>query len=76
VILGTLIGLAPLCYLRAYLAQELFTVFPWMIWPVALGGVGYLVVVIIVVRRLSIPTKPLPEGERKASEKADVSSAP
>jgi uncharacterized membrane protein YdjX (TVP38/TMEM64 family) len=33
VMLGTLIGMAPLCYLQAYLSMELFTTFPWLIWP-------------------------------------------
>jgi uncharacterized membrane protein YdjX (TVP38/TMEM64 family) len=33
VMLGTLVGMAPLCYLQSYLAMELFETFPWLLWP-------------------------------------------
>lgn len=33
VMTGTLVGMAPLCYLQAYLSMELFRTFPWLIWP-------------------------------------------
>ena len=33
VMLGTMIGMAPLCYVQAYLSMTLFESFPWLIWP-------------------------------------------
>jgi len=46
---GTLIGLAPLCYLQAYFAEQVFTVVPG--WALAVGGIGLLVVVLVIVGR-------------------------
>ena len=33
VMTGTLVGMAPLCYLQAYLSVEIFATFPWLLWP-------------------------------------------
>jgi uncharacterized membrane protein YdjX (TVP38/TMEM64 family) len=44
---GTLIGLAPLCYLQAYFAEQVFTLVPG--WILAAGGIVLLVVVIVIV---------------------------
>lgn len=52
VMIGTLVGMAPLCYGQAYLAREIFTAFPWLVWPMAVACLVYLVVVIAIVRRL------------------------
>ena len=33
VMIGTMIGIAPLCYVQAYMSMTLFEWFPWLIWP-------------------------------------------
>jgi uncharacterized membrane protein YdjX (TVP38/TMEM64 family) len=53
--LGTLIGMAPLCYAQAYLAERLFTMLPGSLWIVAGLGAAYVVVVIWVVLRAGRP---------------------
>jgi uncharacterized membrane protein YdjX (TVP38/TMEM64 family) len=49
VAVGTLIGLAPLCYLQAYFAEQVFTLLPG--WVLALGGIALLVLVLVIVGR-------------------------
>ena len=44
---GTLIGLAPLCYLQAYFAEQVFTLIPG--WILAAGGIVLLFLVILLV---------------------------
>jgi uncharacterized membrane protein YdjX (TVP38/TMEM64 family) len=46
---GTLIGLAPLCYLQAYFAEQVFTLVPG--WVLAVGGIGLLILVLVIVGR-------------------------
>ena len=55
VMLGTLFGMAPLCYIQSYLSIELFTVFPWLIWPLLVGCVIYAVLAAMAIWRLKIP---------------------
>ena len=45
VALGTL-GMAPLCYAQAYLAQTLFDVIPGGIWIIVAAGVVYVAIVV------------------------------
>jgi len=49
---GTLLGMAPLCFIQAYFAQEVFTIFPGLIYPLVLIGVIYLLYVIRLLRKL------------------------
>jgi uncharacterized membrane protein YdjX (TVP38/TMEM64 family) len=52
VMVGTLLGMAPLCYAQAYLADRLFRVLPWSGWAIVALGMAYAAVVVwIVVRR-------------------------
>lgn len=52
VVAGTLIGMAPLCYAQAYLADRLFRVLPWSGWVIVVLAVAYAAVVVwIVIRR-------------------------
>jgi uncharacterized membrane protein YdjX (TVP38/TMEM64 family) len=51
VMTATGIGMAPLCFLQAYFAQELFDVFPVLIYPLLLVMAGYVVYVVRIVRR-------------------------
>jgi uncharacterized membrane protein YdjX (TVP38/TMEM64 family) len=51
VVAGTLIGMAPLCYAQAYLADRLFRVFPESIWAVVALGLAYAAAVVWIVFR-------------------------
>ena len=52
VVLGTLAGMAPACFLQAYLAASLFEILPGgPLIVLALGAVYLVVVVWLVVRR-------------------------
>src|SRR5262249_17438971 len=50
--LGTALGMAPLCWAQAYLADELLTAFPRLIYPLLIACVVYTVCVILVVGRM------------------------
>jgi len=54
---GTLLGMAPLCFVQAYFSQEIFTVFPRLIYPVILAGVGYLILVAQILKALAKPQR-------------------
>ena len=51
VFVGTLVGMAPLCYAQAYLADRLFQVLPGSATVVVALGVAYLVAVVAVLAR-------------------------
>ena len=51
VMLGTTIGMAPLCWAQAYLAEELFESMPWLIYPLVLVAVVYVFVAVFLVRK-------------------------
>ncbi|MEC7501908.1 MAG: VTT domain-containing protein [Planctomycetota bacterium] len=42
VMIGTMIGMAPLCYVQAFMSMTLFEWFPWLIWPFVTMVVIYL----------------------------------
>lgn len=48
---GTALGLAPLCFLQAYLAESLLAAFPQLIYPLLVVGCAYAVLFVWVVRR-------------------------
>ena len=50
--LGTLAGMAPLCFAQAYLADGLLAAFPQLIYPLVAACVVYGLVVIWIVIRL------------------------
>jgi uncharacterized membrane protein YdjX (TVP38/TMEM64 family) len=52
VMLGTLIGMAPLCFLQAYFAEALFTRFPTLLYPLAIVSIVYLAYAAWVISRL------------------------
>ncbi len=52
VMAGTCLGMAPLCFLQAYLAEELFTALPWLVWPLVLLCLAYAVAVVVVLLKL------------------------
>ena len=55
VMIGTMFGMAPLCYIQSYLSVELFIAFPWLLWPLLIGCVLYAVLAVIAIRKLRIP---------------------
>lgn len=46
------IGLAPLCFAQSYLAASLFDSFPWLIWPMLIACVLYVIGVVAILWRL------------------------
>jgi uncharacterized membrane protein YdjX (TVP38/TMEM64 family) len=52
VMAGTLVGMAPLCFLQAWLADELLTRFPQLLYPLVVVCVVYVGIVIWFVRRM------------------------
>jgi len=54
VMAGTCVGMAPLCFAQAYFAQEIFTAFPSLIYPLILIGIVYVLYVVKVIRQLAI----------------------
>ncbi len=52
VMVGTGIGMTPLCYAQAYLSESLFTLFPWLIWPLLAACALYVLVVVAAIRKL------------------------
>jgi len=51
VMLGTLLGMAPLCFAQAYLSEALFDELPWLIYPLLALTAGYLVAAVLWLRR-------------------------
>jgi uncharacterized membrane protein YdjX (TVP38/TMEM64 family) len=49
---GTLAGMAPLCFAQAYLAEGLLAAFPWLIYPLAAACVVYALLVIWLLGKL------------------------
>jgi uncharacterized membrane protein YdjX (TVP38/TMEM64 family) len=54
---GTLIGMAPLCYAQAYLAERLFDALPWSLWIVVGLGAAYGVAVIWIIAAVGRRTR-------------------
>ncbi len=52
VMLGTAIGMAPLCWAQAYLAEELFESMPWLLYPLVVIALVYVAVAVFIVRRI------------------------
>jgi uncharacterized membrane protein YdjX (TVP38/TMEM64 family) len=52
VVLGTLLGMAPLCFMQAYFAEELFTRFPALLVPLVIVSVIYAAYVVWILTRL------------------------
>lgn len=58
VAIGTLLGMAPLCFLQAYFAEELFTRFPVLLYPLVVISVLYMAYVVWLLSRLQRPESP------------------
>jgi uncharacterized membrane protein YdjX (TVP38/TMEM64 family) len=55
VMLGTALGMAPLCFLQAYFAEEIFTRFPLLIYPLVGASLLYAAYAVWVLSRLRNP---------------------
>ncbi len=51
-LVGTTLGMAPLCYAQAYLAEGLLEAYPRLIYPVLLAGLAYAVAFVWVVKKM------------------------
>lgn len=52
VMLATAFGMAPLCFLQAWLAESLIVAFPDLIYPLLIACLVYVIVVAVVVKRM------------------------
>ena len=50
--LGTFLGMAPLCWAQSYLADEILTAYPKLIYPLLIACAVYTVVVVLVARKM------------------------
>jgi uncharacterized membrane protein YdjX (TVP38/TMEM64 family) len=50
--LGTFLGMAPLCWAQSYLADEILTAFPRLLYPLLAACALYTVVVALVLRKM------------------------
>ncbi len=55
--LGTTLGMAPLCFLQAYLAESLLIAFPRLIYPLLVAGLLYAVLFAWVIRCVWLPAR-------------------
>lgn len=56
VMFATFFGMAPLCFAQAWLAENLLTAFPMLLYPLLVACGVYVVLVVVVVRRLATST--------------------
>jgi uncharacterized membrane protein YdjX (TVP38/TMEM64 family) len=54
VMLATMFGMAPLCFAQAWLADSLLVAYPQLIYPLLLGGIVYVIAIVVVIHRLSL----------------------
>ena len=50
-VIGTTLGMAPLCFAQAYLAESLLLAFPRLIYPLLVAGLAYAVVFVWVIKK-------------------------
>jgi uncharacterized membrane protein YdjX (TVP38/TMEM64 family) len=50
--LGTCLGMAPLCWAQSYLADEILTAFPKLLYPLLAACVVYTILVVVVAGRM------------------------
>ena len=54
VMFATMLGMAPLCFAQAWLAENLFVAYPWLIYPLLIAGAAHVIAIVVVVRRLAV----------------------
>jgi len=55
-VLGTTLGMAPLCFLQSYLAENLLIAFPRLIYPLLVAGLLYAVVFVWMIKKTMATT--------------------
>jgi len=60
VLLGTGLGMAPLCWLQAYLAEGILEAFPALVYPLVATCIVYGFVALWIIRRLAVSPEPSP----------------
>lgn len=53
VMFATMLGMAPLCFAQAWLAENLFVAYPWLLYPLLIAGAVYVIAIVVVVRRMA-----------------------
>lgn len=53
VMFATMLGMAPLCFAQAWLAESLFVAYPWLLYPLLAAGIVYVIAVLAIVRKLT-----------------------
>ncbi len=53
VMFATMLGMAPLCFAQAWLAESLFVAYPWLLYPLLVTGAVYVIAIVVVIRRLT-----------------------
>ena len=70
VMAGTALGMAPLCFAQSYLADELLTAFPKLLYPLLAACAVYVLLVLWILRGL-VKRKPATAAEAAAKRQAD-----
>lgn len=65
VMVGTLLGMAPLCWAQSYLAEGLLRAFPKLIYPLFVLCALYVVVAAVILRKMFSPGKAAPAAAAK-----------
>ena len=71
VMLGTMLGMAPLCFAQAYFAETIFSVFPWLLYPLIIVCVLYVFYVVKLVRDVSPSRTASRTGESSLAVRSD-----
>jgi len=50
--LGTALGMAPLCFAQSYLADEILTAFPRLLYPLVAACIVYTILVVVVTAKM------------------------
>lgn len=53
VMAGTAFGIAPLCFVQSYLADELLTAFPHLLYPLLAACAVYVLIVLLVLKKMA-----------------------
>ncbi len=73
VMLATAAGMAPLCFAQAWLAESVLEVMPGLLLPLVVCCVAYVLVAVLIVRRMLART---PSAEPALATAADETAAP
>ena len=74
-LLGTTLGMAPLCFLQAYLAEGLLDAFPGLVYPLLVAGALYAAVFVWVIFK-SLRRQDTGSPQRGPAERAGAAGPP